>query len=134
MQAGLFTAAGKQAVVAEDPAFNPSGPPRRRRSRDNVGEPVPVSLDVRMTAAAKDDEQFFGECLECGVHEEQEAPRLDPAEIERLGRGSTEALRKARVSRADRCSAGHTNSCPPCARMNSAASAEAVTRMATPGT
>jgi hypothetical protein len=40
-----------------------------RNSGDNVGEPVPVSLDVRMTAAAKHDEQFFGECLERGVQE-----------------------------------------------------------------
>ena len=47
-----------------------------------------------MTAAAKDHEQFFGECLECGVHEEQEAPRLDPAEIERLGRGGHRSLEK----------------------------------------
>ena len=85
-----------------------------------------------MTAAAQHDKQFFGERLERGVQEEQEVPCLDPAEIERLG-GATEALRKARVSRADRCSAGHTNSCPPRAWMNSAASAVAVTRMAKPG-
>jgi hypothetical protein len=38
-----------------------------------------------MTAAAKHDEQFFGECLESGMHEEQEFRCLDPAEIERRG-------------------------------------------------
>jgi hypothetical protein len=86
-----------------------------------------------MTAAAQHDEQFFGEGLERGVQEQQEVRCLDPAEIERAGGGSTEASRKARVSRADRCSAGHANSCPPRVRMNSAASAVAVTRMAMPG-
>ena len=40
---------------------------RRRRSGDNVGEPVPVNLDVRMTAAVQHDEQFFGQCLQRGV-------------------------------------------------------------------
>lgn len=68
-----------------------------------------------------------------GLQEEQESPGLDPAEIERSWGGSTEASSKARASRADRCPVGHTNSCPPCARMNSAASAVAVTRMAMPG-
>jgi hypothetical protein len=38
-----------------------------------------------MTAAAKHDKQFFGECLERGVHEKQEVPCLYPAEIERPG-------------------------------------------------
>jgi LmbE family N-acetylglucosaminyl deacetylase len=62
-----------------------AGPPRRRRSQDNVGEPVPVCLDARMTAAATHDEQFVGQYLERGVQEEQEARCLYPAEIERLG-------------------------------------------------
>ena len=39
----------------------------RRRSGDNVGEPVPVNLDVRMTAAVQHDEQFLGQCLQRGV-------------------------------------------------------------------
>jgi hypothetical protein len=86
-----------------------------------------------MTAAAEHDEQFVGEGLERGVQEQQEFPRLDPAVLERPGGGSTDAWRTARVSRADRCSVGHTNSCPPRVRMNSAASAVAVTRMAMPG-
>jgi hypothetical protein len=86
-----------------------------------------------MTAAAEHDVQFFGECLERGGYEEQEVLCLDPPEFERLGGGSTEASRKARVSRADRCSVGHTKSCPPWVRMNCAASAVAVTRMAVPG-
>jgi hypothetical protein len=111
----------------------PGGPLRRRRSQDDVGEPVPVRLDARMTASAEHDEQFFGVCVERGVQEEQEVPRLDPAELERPGGGSAVASRRARVSRADRCSAGHANSCPPWAPMNSAASAVAVTRMAVPG-
>jgi hypothetical protein len=42
-------------------------------------------------------------------------------------------LRKAKASRADRCSVGHKKSCPPWVRMNSAASAVAVTRTAVPG-
>jgi len=38
-----------------------------------------------MTAAAKHDQQFVGEGRQRGVHEQQEAPRLDPAELERPG-------------------------------------------------
>ena len=88
---------------------------------------------MQMTAAGQHDKQLVGESLERGVQEEQEVPCLDPAENERSGGGSTDTWRTARVSRADRCSAGHTNSCPPRARMNCAASAVAVTRMAMPG-
>ena len=131
---GVFDApAGRPDVVAEDSAVTLLGLPRRRRSEEEVGEPVPVGLDVRMTAAAEHDEQFVGERLERGGQEEQEVPASTRRKSRARWGGSTEASSKTRASRADRCSAGHRKSCPPCARMNCAASAVAVTRMAVPG-
>ena len=61
--AGLPCARRKTRSGREGFGLLPVWPPGRRRSGDDVGEPVPVRLDVRMTAAAEHDEQFFGECL-----------------------------------------------------------------------
>ena len=65
-QAGTCTRPRESKTRLRRIRLHPSGLPRRRRSEDDVGEPVPVRLDVRMTAAAKHDKQFFGEGLERG--------------------------------------------------------------------
>ena len=54
-QLAFHAPAGRRDPVAVESAFSRSGPPGRRRSGDDVGEPVPVGLDVRMTAAAEHD-------------------------------------------------------------------------------
>src|SRR5215469_5250156 len=75
-----------------------------------------------------------GSVLKAGCMKSRNSPASTRRKSSAPGGGSTEVSSKARVSRADRCSVGHTNSCPPCAQMNCAAYAVAVTRMDTPAT